>query len=94
MTRNQHLLVANACYAIVGGMFAEFLNPRLFPNNDGRWKSFREQAVNRCQYQLFCTISPPASKKTYNEMLKYANIYGHEIATTFASRAGQIWSDL
>lgn len=80
--------VANACYAMASGNFADMINRQ----NRGRafcWSEFPDDVAERCEYEIIIYLDMNEWPDEKVDMAKrIAKDFGHEISSRLVRRAG------
>lgn len=85
MTKNKQLEVANYCYALVSGMFANFHNP-IFRGSKFVWSEFPELVSELAEVQVFTSVTMNKNNKA--EIERKASEFAREIASNLVQNAG------
>lgn len=87
ITENDQLKIANACYAMVLGRFADMLNPDMRGANFS-WEKFPTMMADTCAAELCLYIDfQDWPKTTVDEFQNLARQYGREISGRLTERA-------
>ena len=87
ITENDQLKIANACYAMVLGRFADMLNPDMRGPNFS-WARFPDLMADTCATELCLYIDfQDWPKTTVQEFQDTARQYGREISERIVQRA-------
>lgn len=87
MEEIERLRIANTCYAIVCGRFADMLNPKMRGDNFS-WLKFPEMMGETCKTEIFLYFD--SHEWSYKQLETYkdtAKDFGIEIADNFINRA-------
>jgi hypothetical protein len=87
MTKNKELAVANACYAMVSGEFARFVNP-LNRGEKFDWEKWTTSVPERCRVEIWMYVPVPKKKTLRDEIADTAAKFGADISQQLVKYAG------
>lgn len=79
--------VANACYAMVSGEFARFINRKNRGLNFD-WEEWANRVPERCRVEIWLYVPVPKNDTLKNEIADTAANFGSEIAKQLVTYAG------
>jgi hypothetical protein len=83
----REMQVANACYAMVSGEFARFVNPK----NQGLnfdWENWARSVTERCRVEIWLYVPVPRNVTLKNKIADTAAKFGSEISKGLVTYAG------
>ena len=87
MNKNKELAVANACYAMVSGEFARFINRKNRGLNFD-WEEWTTSVTERCRVEIWLYIPVPKNETLRDEIAETAAKFGAEISKMLVNYAG------